>query len=87
MEFYLLNSSNFLFKECDLGQNSILNAVKLKVQKKDEIIVENKDQENVKLLHSKPLCETLLDLQLTDEEKHMIQNSTGIPPSNYFKIS
>lgn len=78
MEFYLLTSSNFLFKECDLGQNSILNAVKLKVQKKDEIIIDNQDQENVKLLRSKPLCETLLDLQLTKEEKHMIQNSSGI---------
>lgn len=70
-----------VFQECDIGHNSILNAVKLKVVKKgesnDKMSLESEKQ--VPLFQDKPLCESLLDLQLTaDEKKFLQQQSPGI---------
>lgn len=62
-----------------MGHNSILNAVKLKVQKKDDATAPliEKNVEKAPFHQDKPMCETLLDLQLTDEEKKLLQKSLG----------
>lgn len=56
-----------------------MNAVKLKVQKKDDATtpLQDKNSDKVHFHQDKPLCETLLDLQLTDEEKKLLQKSLG----------
>lgn len=68
------------YQECDLGYNSILNAVKLKVLSKREEAKPSvkKQTKSSPFSKDKPLCETLLDLQLTEEEKRLLQNSSGI---------
>ena len=67
---------NILFQECDLGQHSFLHAVKLKVVKRDEKKAP-KTEEEKSLFQDKPMCETLLDLQLTEEEKELLRKSSG----------
>ena len=60
--------------------------MKLKVQKKDDAMPSNKNSsEKVPFLQNKPLCETVLDLQLTDEEKKLLQQSLGMKPQKVQK--
>jgi len=67
-------ADNLLLEECDLGQHSFLHAVKLKVMKKDEG-KPIKTEDTNSAFQDKPLCETLLDLQLTKEEKELLRRS------------
>ena len=63
-----------LFQECDLGQRSILHAIKsrprptkfLKEAHNNSAVLE---EESAGEEPSKPLCETLVDLQLQDAER------------------
>lgn len=77
-------ADNLLLEECDLGHNSILNAVKLKVIKKDDAIPSNEKKSGGTPFHQdKPLCETLLDLQLTEEEQKLLHKSLGCSSPEY----
>lgn len=64
------------FQECDLGQQSVLHAVKIKKRNKlpsqnTSLIVEVEEEQG-----SKPLCETLTDLDFsTTESESSVQRS------------
>ena len=77
-------------EECDLGQHSFLHAIKLKVffhssiyylrniqlcSFEWQVVVKQDRQGNI--LENKPMCETLLDLQLTEQEKQALRESEG----------
>lgn len=53
--------------------------MKLKVIKKDDAILpKEKSVGNSPFHQDKPLCETLLDLQLTEEEQKLLHKSLGM---------
>lgn len=69
-----------LFKECDLGQQSVLHAVRarsrlydgIKTGKRLESVFDESAEEPS--LSSKPFASTLVDLQLNQEERHNIMS-------------
>ncbi|XP_046391849.1 E3 ubiquitin-protein ligase parkin isoform X1 [Ischnura elegans] len=62
---------SIVIEECDLGQQSFLHAVKKKPTKKksDHRVSIVEEEESVSTESFKPLCETLMDLQLDDKER------------------
>lgn len=62
-----------LLKECDLGQQSILHAVQSRpIQLRKRLYSTVTEEEPIEEQPSKPLCETLVDLQLHNEERSNI---------------
>lgn len=81
-EFYV----SFLQQECDLGQQSILHAVKarprkLKHDKRDleERVIEESTDEGSS---SKPFSQTLVDLQLENDDRENISDERKPPARN-----
>jgi parkin len=57
-------------QECDLGQQSVLHAVKSRPSTKSAEVVSTSEG-------SRPLNETLIDLQLSDHERHSLKTDEG----------
>ncbi|XP_077295237.1 E3 ubiquitin-protein ligase parkin isoform X2 [Arctopsyche grandis] len=67
--------------DCDLGPQTILHAVKLKKNENQSPTVQEDDE------GSKPLSETLLDLQLNDEERRNLPDSEKAKVKAHFYVS
>ncbi|XP_058984066.1 E3 ubiquitin-protein ligase parkin isoform X1 [Musca domestica] len=59
-------------KECDLGQQSILHAIRTRPVRERKRLQSTVAEEDPDEQPSKPLCETLVDLQLQSEERSNI---------------
>lgn len=64
------SEGSWCFQECDLGQQSVLHAVKSCPSAK-KLSLESPSE------GSRPLNETLIDLQLSDHERHNLKTDAG----------
>lgn len=68
---FQINFDSDTFQECDLGQQSILHAVRSHASHRKKPGSESPSE------GSKPLNETLMDLQLSDHERRSVRTDEG----------
>lgn len=68
-----------LRKECDLGQQSILHAIRMRPVQQRQRLQSTLAEEDAEEQPCKPLCETLVDLQLQSDERNNISEESNSP--------
>ncbi|XP_053687670.1 E3 ubiquitin-protein ligase parkin [Sabethes cyaneus] len=83
-------SDSTSISECDLGQQTIIHAVKaraiLRRMNDKRLLESNASEKIIETVSTKPLCETMTDLQMTDECSEEMRASAGVRRKAHFFV-